>query len=220
MTEPSPEMWRVTLGAGRDRAHRAEGAGEDDLAGAQRLAELAGRAGEPHQRVERVAEAGGAVAGGDLLAVDGHRHRRPRAGSNSSRVRRCRCRARTAPAGGVVGDGVAEADVPAGDPAVARSRARRRRSRPRRGPGPRRAGRRRGPAEHEGDLGLDPRLQQPRRRAPVAVGVGHVVEEDAEVGLVDAQLLLHRRRGEADLAADDHGAGCQPVPRRCRCCTA
>ena len=119
---------------------------------------------------------------------------------------------------GVVGDGVAEADVPVldaaaadlerGDGVVDRPRA----------PAPRRAApSARSSPEHEGDLGLDPRLQHDDRDR-VAVGVGHVVEEHAEVGLVDPELLLHRRRGQADLAADHSG----PVgaARVRRCCTA
>ena len=96
-------------------------------------------------------------------------------------------------AGGVVGDGVAERDVPVGDRGCRRSRARRRRSRPRRGTCAsveRPVGEVRG--EDEGDLGLGLRLQQPAHRDDVVLGVAHVVEEHAEVGLVDAELLLHR----------------------------
>jgi hypothetical protein len=40
----------------------------------------------------------------------------------------------------------------------------------------------------------------------------HVIEEDPEVGLVDAELLLHRRRREADLPAHHPGSGFQPRP--------
>ena len=61
--------------------------------------------------------------------------------------------------------------------------------------------------EDERDLGLHPGLEHGVDRERGAVAVGHVVEQDAEVGLVDAQLLLHRRRGEPDLAAHHRGPG-------------
>ena len=57
-------------------------------------------------------------------------------------------------------------------------------------------------ADDEGHLGLDLGLHQALHRHFVAVEELHVVEQDAEVGLVDAQLLLHRARGQADLLAD------------------
>ena len=41
--------------------------------------------------------------------------------------------------------------------------------------------------------------------------VDEVVHEVAEVGLVDAELRLDCRRGQADLAADHAGARCHPV---------
>jgi hypothetical protein len=43
-----------------------------------------------------------------------------------------------------------------------------------------------------------------------AVGNGHGVEEDAEVGPVDAELLLDRLRGEADLATREPRAALHP----------
>src|SRR5689334_24093678 len=61
----------VTRGEGHERA---QGPGQDQVAGPQGVAEAPGLDGEPAQRLERVAEAGGAVAGRALLAVDGERH--------------------------------------------------------------------------------------------------------------------------------------------------
>ena len=58
--------------------------------------------------------------------------------------------------------------------------------------------------EHEGDLGLDARLEQTGRSArwpPSAKR--HVVEQHPEVGLVDAELGLDGGRGQPDLAAHD-----------------
>jgi hypothetical protein len=60
--------------------------------------------------------------------------------------------------------------------------------------------------EDERDFGFDTRLEEPLDRHGRAIGVGHVVEEYAEVGLVDPELPLHGLRGEPDLAADDLGA--------------
>lgn len=54
-----------------------------------------------------------------------------------------------------------------------------------------------------GDLGLGLGLQQPRRTGLAASADLHVVEECPEVGLTHPELLLHRLRGQADLAADD-----------------
>ena len=48
----------------------------------------------------------------------------------------------------------------------------------------------------------------PRRRSADV----HVVEQVAEVGLVDAELLLHGLRGGADLAADDRRAAARAAP--------
>ena len=80
-------------------------------------------------------------------------------------------------------------------------------------------------AEQEGDLGLDPRLQQRAHRdraaaVDSAVADVHVVEQVAEVRLVDAELVLHRLRGGADLAADDGRARGEPAPARSPCWTA
>src|SRR5690606_24565131 len=61
-----------------------------------------------------------------------------------------------------------------------------------------------------GHLGLDARLQQPVHRHGLAFGAVHVGEERAEVGLVDPELLLHGRGGQADLAPDHAGARGDP----------
>ena len=58
-------------------------------------------------------------------------------------------------------------------------------------------------SEHERDLRLDPRLQQPARFEGRPVGYGHVIEDHPVVGLIDAKQLLHRERCQADLLADD-----------------
>ena len=58
-------------------------------------------------------------------------------------------------------------------------------------------------AQHQPDLGLDPRLQQPGERNLLVVAVATLGEEGAEVGPVDAELGLHGGRGEPDLAAAD-----------------
>jgi hypothetical protein len=55
-------------------------------------------------------------------------------------------------------------------------------------------------------------LQEPRGRDRRVGRPGHVGEEDAVVRLVDAQLLLHRHRRQADLVADDPGAVGEPPP--------
>ena len=156
----------------------------------------AGRSVRPSHAggVQRAAEAGHAGAGGDVAAVAPSPSRRREVEPARHRV------PSTKAPGGVVGDGVGEADVPAGDPAVDDLDRRRARGR---WPGSRRP-RWRGAvevvAEDEGDLGLDARLQEPlRKRLPV--GEGHVGEQRAEVGLVDAQLGLHGRRGQAGLPA-------------------
>ncbi len=59
--------------------------------------------------------------------------------------------------------------------------------------------------QHERHLGLDAWLHQPRVRDRFAVADRHVGEQHAEVGSIDAEHLLHRRRGQPDLAADATG---------------
>ena len=61
-------------------------------------------------------------------------------------------------------------------------------------------------AKHEGDLRLDLRLLQTTHRNRFGVAEAHVVEEDAEVGLVHAELRLHCLGSQPDLAADDAAA--------------
>ncbi|GGM15132.1 hypothetical protein GCM10010129_69210 [Streptomyces fumigatiscleroticus] len=58
-------------------------------------------------------------------------------------------------------------------------------------------------AEHERDLRLDLRLEEPPGRDGAAVGDGHVGEEGAEVRLPDAELRLHGGGGQPDLASGD-----------------
>ena len=53
-------------------------------------------------------------------------------------------------------------------------------------------------------------LQHPRRVEYAAVGNRHVGEQRAIVGLVDAELRLHRRGGQADLAPDQPSPFAQP----------
>jgi hypothetical protein len=52
----------------------------------------------------------------------------------------------------------------------------------------------------KGDLAFDLGLDQPAAVDGLAVAVFHVGEQHAEVGLIDAQLLLHRQGRQADLA--------------------
>lgn len=61
--------------------------------------------------------------------------------------------------------------------------------------------------EDERDLRLDARLQDRVAGNVGDVGVRHVGEQDAEVRLVDAELRLHGRGREADLAANHGRAG-------------
>src|SRR3546814_10439645 len=61
-----------------ERHERAKGPGQDQVTLAQRIAEATRLHGEPAERLERIAQAGRAVAGRPLLAVDGERHRQRR----------------------------------------------------------------------------------------------------------------------------------------------
>jgi len=110
-------------------------------------------------------------------------------------------------AGGVVGDGVAEGDVPPGDAAVDDLEGRRNV-----GDGTTyRLGVERSfvqvPAQDEGDLDL--RLEQPPHRHGPLLRALHVGEEDTEVGPVDAELGMNGRGRQTDLPADDGGAVCE-----------
>jgi hypothetical protein len=67
--------------------------------------------------------------------------------------------------------------------------------------------------EHERNLRLHLGLLRARERNLLAVGHGHVVEKHAEVGLVHAQLRLHRLRGQTDLAAYQPPTRREPVLR-------
>ena len=71
-------------------------------------------------------------------------------------------------------------------------------------------------AMHEGHLGLDPRLDEQLERDLVALVEEHVVEQDAEVGLGDAEdSLLRAPRGPAQAASADHRARRRPGAGRC-----
>jgi len=185
------------------------------VARAQRVAEARRLQGQPAQRLERVAEAGGAVAGRALLAVDGQRH------DHVARLDVVEGAAvgthHEQPAGGVVRDGVGEADPPVGDPRVDDLE---RGQRDLDG-GAHRVerdlvlGQVQVASQHERDLRLDPGLEQGAHRdgspAPLAGRDVHVVEQVAEVRLVDAELGLHRLRRRADLPADHGGAVGEPT---------
>jgi hypothetical protein len=171
------------------------------VAPAQRTAELARGGGQPGQCGERVAQAVGSAAGGDLRAVLAHTH------PHACQVRAAQLEEAGAEheetAGRVVRDGVDDADVPAGDPAVDDLQ----RGHHLTDGCAHRGGTQVVPVqvigEHHRHLGLDPRLQQPGGVDHAAVRHHHVVEEHPEVGLVDPQLGLHPRVGQADLVADD-----------------
>ena len=148
-----------------DGDHGAERAGEDDLAGAQRVAEVAGGRGQPGSALSGSPRQAAPLPSETSIVVDVHRASSTSAGSNSSsgsgagrrartaRWRRCRRRCRVM------------RDVPVRDPAVDDLER-----------GDRVVDRRAdlgqvevGPsvevgAEHEGDLGLHLRLQQPLDR--------------------------------------------------------
>ena len=164
-------------------------------------------------RDERMAEAGRAGADRDLLAVLRQRHpaRRPGRGRRADRRRR---RARTAPQEALSATVSTMRDVPVRDAAVddlergdARSRWRRAR-RPASMPRSRRG---RGRARTRSR----PRPSAAAAR-PASIGSpsahGHVVEEHAEVGLVDAELALHRRLTSGrSCAPTTRGAGRDPA---------
>lgn len=57
--------------------------------------------------------------------------------------------------------------------------------------------------QHESDLGFGARGDEPPGRDRVTVGHRHVGEQVAVVRGVDAEHLLHRQRGQADLVPDD-----------------
>ena len=111
----------------------------------------------------------------------------------------------------VVGDGVAQRDLPVLDPGV--DQFDRRGERRRRGQhvvlGAARAGKVVG--EDETDLDLDPRVQEAPRLDRHVLEDLHVGEQVAVVGLVDAHHLLHGLRRQPDLVADHPGAFGHPL---------
>jgi hypothetical protein len=54
--------------------------------------------------------------------------------------------------------------------------------------------------QDEGDFAFDLGLDQPGAVDGLAIAVFHVGEQHAEIGLIDAQLLLYRQGCQADLA--------------------
>ena len=66
--------------------------------------------------------------------------------------------------------------------------------------------------KHQRDFGLALGLDDPAPGPAPAVGDAHVIEQHAEIGLVDAKLRLHGLRGEPDLATDDAPALRLPGP--------
>jgi hypothetical protein len=62
-------------------------------------------------------------------------------------------------------------------------------------------------AHDEGELDLDPRQAEVLMPDARAIGDHHIVEQEAEVRLVDLRGALHCLRGEANLVADQLGAG-------------
>ena len=162
---------------GHHRAERAGRARSRRRAAARRLARRARRA--RRARVQRVAEAGGAGAGGDRPRPSMRHRSSSRGSARSTLVERdggVGSPRTNSAGGGVVGDGVAEADVPVGDRGCRRSRCagdrvvdrgshrRRRRAAPSA----------RSSAEHERDLGLDLAAG-----AAAATGIGIAVAVNA-----------------------------------------
>ena len=104
--------------------------------------------------------------------------------------------------GRVVGDRVRDPDVPSRDPRVDDLDGRQHESR---GTQHIRDRRRLGQilTEHERDLRFDARLDEPGERDRLAVRVGHVVRQHAEIRLEHAELTLHGRRRQSDLVPHD-----------------
>lgn len=196
--------------ARRGGRHRAQRTGQHQVARAQRIAPFGERAGQPHGRVEGTAETVGAGALGHGLAAPRHGHRhRPQIDGGE---RHGSCAEDVQAAGGVVGDGVDQGDVPAPHPAVDDLQRGQREVDRAQEIDDRARGVRQVAPEDERHLGLHLRLEQPPGGHLTAVRYGHVREERTEVGPVHTELALHGRGGQADLAADDPAAGVQPAP--------
>src|SRR5262249_3814659 len=114
--------------------------------------------------------------------------------------------------GGVVGDRVLDLDLPVADPRVddleAGLYAIGRRQYIRRGE----AGAAEVPLQNEGDLALRARLEEAVGGHGVAVAKPHLRGEVAEVGLIDAERLLHDLARHADLLADVPNALARELP--------
>ena len=63
--------------------------------------------------------------------------------------------------------------------------------------------------QHEGELDLDPWRVEAIERNRRGVGIEHVGEQHAVIGLGDADGVLHRLRGQADLVALDDAAAAE-----------
>jgi hypothetical protein len=63
--------------------------------------------------------------------------------------------------------------------------------------------------QDEGDFAFDLGLDQPGAVDGLAIAVFHVGEQHAEIGLIDAQLLLYRQGCQADLAPAQAPTGSQ-----------
>ena len=191
-TEPRPvevgEKLVSSAGVDRSRAR----SGKHHVALSQPYPEAFHLAGQPRHRGDRIAQHRVAAALGDDLAVAGQ-HRvdgldvevaRRDPGLTQHKTRRR----------GVVGDGVAQRDLPVGDPGVDQLDGRHQ------GLGRRqhvvlgaaRSGQVLG--QDEADLDLDPRIQKAARLDRGVLEDLHLVEQMPVVRLVDPHHLLHRQR--------------------------
>ncbi|MNS92190.1 hypothetical protein D3C72_1263170 [compost metagenome] len=104
-------------------------------------------------------------------------------------------------AGGVIGNGVRQRDIPAGDAAINHFE-----SGQQIGGGADQVGERvffmgQIPFKYQGDLGFHLGLNQPTGGNLFTVTQRHVGEQLAEIRLIDPQLALYRRRRQPDFAA-------------------
>src|SRR3989344_9163562 len=185
---------------GSDRHHRPQRAGENDVAGAQRIAQARHGAGQPDRRIERVTKAFGATAAGHFFSVAGH----PHAGLAQVEPIETSSRATEyeAAAGRVVSHGIDEADVPALDATAGDFQGRHDPADGRHHVGECGVGAGQVAFEDQRDFSLDLRLQYAAARHGGVVAVAHVGKQGAEVRLVHAQLGLDLGVGQADLAPD------------------
>ncbi len=184
------------------------GAGEDDFSGLEGNAKFAQRIGQPGDGIGRRTLHGGADAGGEQLAVLFQHH----AGQGDVELARVALglAEHVDAAGGVVGDGVLDLDLPVGDARIDDLEA-----------GHHvvggadhvhggDAGADQIRLEHEGQFGLGLGLDQGGQIDGVAVLIHHAGSQLAEVRLEHAEEVLDRLAGDADLLADDGFAGGHP----------